>query len=365
MVAAEGQSENWKTEASKRKWCQHFSFPGFYFQLFMKVSIIITTCNRAEHLRQTLASLGQMHVPVELPTELLVVDNASTDDTAEVVKSCRLPNFPVRYFHEPKRGQSNARNSGMANTAGEVILFTDDDVRVPVDWVEKMAGPIFSDSVDALGGAVTIAPHLRRPWMQEMHLSALASTERFYDKSSERVFLGANMAFRRHVLARVPGFDPELGPGRLGFKDESLFAEQLKIAGFSIAKRLELPIEHHFEPSRLQRKSLLNTARKRGASSAYVDHHWHYRAHPHAIKEFVIAGARLFYYRARSLSDCLRQEGCAGREFSLVRKLWYWRQFMIERRRSRNYAYHGLAKRSSVESELDPKELITQTRSIG
>src|SRR5256885_122646 len=130
-----------------------------------RVSIIITTRNRAEHLRETLASFQRLQVPKELPAELLVVDNASTDDTAEVVKTCRLPNIPLRYLHEPKPGQSNARNSGLANTTGEVILFTDDDVRVSANWIEGMAEPILARKADAVAGGVRIAKELERGWM--------------------------------------------------------------------------------------------------------------------------------------------------------------------------------------------------------
>ena len=58
------------------------------------VSIIICTCSRAEDLRQTLASLSTVCVPEEFDAEVIVVDNASADNTAQVVQACRLPNMP-------------------------------------------------------------------------------------------------------------------------------------------------------------------------------------------------------------------------------------------------------------------------------
>ncbi len=60
-----------------------------------RVSIIITTRNQAEHLRQTLESLGKVGVPQELPAELVVVENASTDYTVEVIKGTQLPQLPL------------------------------------------------------------------------------------------------------------------------------------------------------------------------------------------------------------------------------------------------------------------------------
>ena len=59
------------------------------------VSIIICTCNRAEHLQRTLDSMAQICVPGALTTELIVVDNASTDNTEAMVKVCHLRDIQI------------------------------------------------------------------------------------------------------------------------------------------------------------------------------------------------------------------------------------------------------------------------------
>ena len=108
------------------------------------VSIIVCTCNRAKALRQTLVSFAELDTPPRIPIELIVVDNALTDDTAEVVASCNLTAIQVRYVHEPRRGRGYAYNRGMAEAQGEVLLFTDDDMRVPANWIAGMRKPILS-----------------------------------------------------------------------------------------------------------------------------------------------------------------------------------------------------------------------------
>jgi glycosyltransferase involved in cell wall biosynthesis len=308
-----------------------------------KVSIIITTRNRAEHLRQTLASLGRMHVPTDLPTELLIVDNASTDDTAEVIKTSCLPNLPVRYLHEAKRGQSNARNSGMDNTTGEVILFTDDDVRVPENWVEAMTAPIRAGLADAVAGGVNIALHLERAWMRPVHRGFLTSTECLHPDDPQTM-IGANMAFHRKTLDRVSSFDPELGPGALGFGDDGLFAAQLQRAGYRIAGALANAVEHHFDSSRLLRASFLADAAKRGQTKAYLDYHWYHKDLRNPFLRYLSGRTRLAILRLCRMAECAGVEGCPEWEIEHVRWVNRCRQALVERKRPRNYDRCGLQK---------------------
>src|SRR5436305_12815676 len=143
----------------------------------MDASILITTRNRAQSLRATLAALDAINVPNDMTAEVLVIDNGSSDETQVVTANARLRNMTVRYISEPRTGQCFARNAGVAAARGEVVVFTVDDVRASADWLRLMCGPILAGEADAVGGAVRLAPHLRRPWMQTMHLSMLASTE--------------------------------------------------------------------------------------------------------------------------------------------------------------------------------------------
>jgi glycosyltransferase involved in cell wall biosynthesis len=307
-----------------------------------RVSIIITTRNRAGHLCDTLGSFNGLHVPEHLPTELLVVDNASTDETGSVIKSSRLLQLPIRYLFESKPGQSNARNSGMANTTGEVILFTDDDVHVPEDWLESMSKPILSAQTDAVAGGVSLAKSLLRPWMSSRHKGWLASTEGLNSTSPQSMF-GANMAFRRDVLTKVPNFDPELGPGGLGFGDDYLFSVQLLKAGYRICSNFGCAVEHHFSETRLTRSSWLEAARKRGSTRAFLSYHWsHGNVSFPALRRFVInttLKSRRLYKR-----DWMAKEGCPDWELLAVRDAQYYKQYAVEKTRERVYDMHGLVK---------------------
>src|ERR1700722_14629654 len=101
----------------------------------MKCSIIISSSNRATALEKTLRALGEVFIPTGWDAELIVVDNASKDHTADVVRASQLKNFKVRYLYESRMGKSNALNTGLAVAQGEVLLFTDDDVVPARDWL--------------------------------------------------------------------------------------------------------------------------------------------------------------------------------------------------------------------------------------
>lgn len=308
-----------------------------------RVSIIITTYNRAEHLRSTLKSIGRVRIPPEVPTELLVVDNASTDDTAQAIQTCRLPNLPVRYLYEPKRGQSNARNSGMEGAQGRVIVFTDDDVRFAPSWLDVLTAPLLAGTADAVAGGISIAPHLERDWTEPLRGWWLTST---HMKSRERPgdLIGANMAFSRCVLGKVPAFDPELGPGALGFADDSLFSRQLQSSGFRIAFVPAASVEHHFDEARLLHRNLIDLARRRGLSKAYFDYHWRHKPISRIRLKSLKPAALLWRTRFLRPTDWLREQGAASWELEAIRQLAYYRGYLRESKRRRNYQQHGLTK---------------------
>lgn len=307
------------------------------------VTIIICTRNRAADLEKTLASFASLCVPSDLPAELLIVDNGSTDATPEVARRCRLPDIPVRYIPEPRPGQCHARNTGLAAARGQIILFTDDDVRVPPNWIEGMCRPIASGEGDAVAGGVVFPTELER--RIPCRAGWFASTSEIPVHSPDR-FVGANMAFHRRILSHVPAFDTELGPGALGFGDETLFAMQTIQAGFRLVSRFEVAVEHHFGPTRLTRASMLDTAWRIGRSHAYIAYHWRHVSATwsklHDAKCWAgLLGRRLIYS-----PKCFVLQRPEEWELKRVEAAGYRSQLVREEGRARNYERFGLVKRN-------------------
>ena len=242
------------------------------------VAIILCTRDRAASLRETLAAIGTCAVPPDLSAELIVVDNGSTDGTAALVREACLTNLPVRYVLEPLPGQVRARNAGLRAAAhADVIVFTDDDVRPPRDWIEGMCRPILAGKGDAVAGWVHFSPPYEALLAREPFRSRrgwFASTEDI-DPAAPGRLVGANMAFSRRAAEATGEFDPELGPGALGFFDDSLWSWRLMAAGFRLVGAAPgISVEHHFDRTRLTRATLLAMAERMGRSAAWVEYHW-------------------------------------------------------------------------------------------
>jgi glycosyltransferase involved in cell wall biosynthesis len=107
----------------------------------MKFTIAICTWSRAPMLRRALASHAAVLVPRGVEREVVVVDNGSTDETPEVVAEFG-GRLPIRRVSEPTPGLSHARNAAVRAARGDYILWTDDDVLVPPNWMEVYAEAI-------------------------------------------------------------------------------------------------------------------------------------------------------------------------------------------------------------------------------
>jgi GT2 family glycosyltransferase len=233
------------------------------------VSIIVCTKDRCADLRDMLASLGRARVPPAWRVELIVVDNGSSDETKRIFSEATLPGMEARYVFEPRRGKSNGLNTGVTVSAGSVLLMTDDDVRVPVNWIEDMCQPILSGAVDAVQGGVLLAPHLDRPWLTGALRVWVAGVEDPDDPPEGLV--GANMAVSRKAFDRVGPYDTRLGPGASGNFEDTMFGWALQDAGMKIRYLPAVAVEHNFDAKRLTIESLMSAARRMAVSRAIVN----------------------------------------------------------------------------------------------
>jgi glycosyltransferase involved in cell wall biosynthesis len=310
----------------------------------MNTSILICTRERADSLRPTLASIGKCDIPHRHTAELVVVDNGSRDGTRQVVEKAHVPNMSIRYINEERVGKCHALNRGIKEAVGTNILFTDDDVLVPPQWLSSMVRTLEDGQFDAVQGGIRLAPHLRQ------HLQTTAERERFtellpgaIEGSDANCLVGANMGIRKSVLARVPAFDVDLGPGALGFGDDVLFGLQLRAAGFRIANRLDIAVEHHFDPSRLLRAFVINENYRRGASTAYIDFHWEHTEFNWIRLRLLWQHIKLQALRVARLGRT-RQTGISERENGYTTRIGFYRWLIVGGRQRRHYCRQGLVK---------------------
>lgn len=103
----------------------------------MEISVIIPTFNRADTLQCTLSALGNQTLESG-SFEVLVVDDGSEDDTAEVVRRIQKDyQSPLFYFYQRNRKQGAARNLGAANARGDILVFLGDDIVPTPSFLEE------------------------------------------------------------------------------------------------------------------------------------------------------------------------------------------------------------------------------------
>lgn len=214
------------------------------------VSVILGTRNRAISLNAALQSLTQQTGDVYF--EVIVVDNASTDDTPFVVSRFQECTPPVRYCVETRAGVSHARNTGARHAAGAILAFMDDDQTAAPEWVSVIARAFAANPlVHFLGGRNLPAPGIRLPdWVTPDLAGALALIDRGdsprpIDRAHWMTLIGGNMACRREVFDAVGGFRPY---SRSQDRELTL---RLLLAGYAGLYLPGMLMYHHIEAARL------------------------------------------------------------------------------------------------------------------
>jgi glycosyltransferase involved in cell wall biosynthesis len=166
------------------------------------VSIIIITYNHASLLGEAVASAVRQTKAVH---EIIVVDDGSTDNPSQVIKS-----FPdVRFIRQANRGPSAARNTGWRASTGQYIVFLDADDRLPVDAVSNHLR-VFQENSDC-GFVHGFYQSVDREWQPLPTPAQMVLGSNAF----ERLLQGNPLAlpavmFRKDLLADVGGFDERL-----------------------------------------------------------------------------------------------------------------------------------------------------------
>ncbi len=239
----------------------------------MKLSIILCTYNNADSLRLTLKELSRCEVANANEVELIVVDNNSPDNTVETFKQVEgLYKYKVKYVFESKQGLSNARNSGLEIAAGEYILFTDDDAKIPVNWLQIYLDKIQQYTPDCLYSKIFVV------WDRPIPSWFIPEYRPFFvcldygdnDLAVEDVhheFFGKNFCIRKDVLGGLGGFNPQLGRcgDRLIAGEETLIYRELINRHKKVIYFPDAEVGHRLK----DREYDFNNMRKMYSDSAY------------------------------------------------------------------------------------------------
>jgi GT2 family glycosyltransferase len=218
--------------------------------------VVPTIASRLDELDGCLRSLEDVDYP---GVDLLLVDNRRALPTPDPLATLMANHPRVHVVRAPRAGISAARNVGIAHARGDVVAFTDDDVRVERGWLraigERLAREANTDAISGLvlpgeldtpaqiyyeryfggfGAPRTFEPvHLVADtrgsrWARAGHFLAFDDAGREVRRASlygvGAYVAGANMAFRREALERIGGFNEDLGTGTPARGGEDLYA---------------------------------------------------------------------------------------------------------------------------------------------
>jgi glycosyltransferase involved in cell wall biosynthesis len=224
------------------------------------ITAVVCTHNRVDYLPRALDSLVEQSLPAD-GYEILVVDNASTDATEDLIQRYCAKYPHVKYVREEKLGLSAARNRGWRTAKADYVAFLDDDAAACHGWLERLL-----DAFDRvrpvpgfIGGKVTLDWEMPRPgWLSDDMLSPLA----WLDYGEEARFLrdeylwGVNMAFPKRLLEKVGGFEENLGRKgeALISNEETWLQDALSRMGHRGYYRPDAQVSHLVHHSRLSKK---------------------------------------------------------------------------------------------------------------
>jgi len=187
------------------------------------LTVAICTKDRPDNLARCLKSLLKIRQNAAESLEILIVDNAPSDErTKELVTS--LPE--LRYVREPKAGLDFARNRALQEATGEFLAFLDDDVVVDSQWLDGF-WEAWAENPDAGAFTGLVLPYelatdaqvlfelgggFRRGF-EKIRYGQVLPGNPLYPCGSGIFGAGCNMAFRREVLLEIGGFDDALDTG--------------------------------------------------------------------------------------------------------------------------------------------------------
>lgn len=241
------------------------------------VSVVICTYNRSNYVVKTIQSLLRQK-PASNTFEIIVVDNASTDETRLVIEALQNTDHAcIRYVYESRQGVSYARNTGLQAARGSITAYIDDDEEASPGWLQGIV-EAFSNVVPEPGvccGPVNPCWQEQPPrWLVDefrIYLSVLSLPPKptfLYGAGSW--FPEGNSAFRTEVLRKIGGFPVDVGrKGDLLLSGEfKVVEERLRSIGRNIYYQPSMKVDHFIPAERVKLPWLMRRAYFQGLSDA-------------------------------------------------------------------------------------------------
>ncbi|MHC0441182.1 glycosyltransferase family 2 protein [Flavobacterium sp. 3-210] len=236
----------------------------------IKYSIIICSYNRFELLNETINSVLSV-IEERNDCEILIIDNKSTDLTATLEEKFSS-NKTVKYFLETIQGLSQARNRGMKEATGEILVYLDDDIELVPNYF-AICDEIFSDlSISISGGKVLPFKTDIPSWLPKNFYFLVS----IYDLGDSSKFvkhlMGGNFAIRRKDALQIGLYNTSLGRNGkiLGGNEEVDYQNRASAMGYKMHYHPKQNILHKIN-EKLNEDYILTYSKELGKSGRIMD----------------------------------------------------------------------------------------------
>jgi glycosyltransferase involved in cell wall biosynthesis len=241
------------------------------------ISVVVPTRDRAAVLGSSLASIAAQRTSD--PFEVIVVANASTDATPEVVRDWCRRDERFRALREERLGRSPAMNAGIAVARGPLLAFTDDDIELGPGWLEAFRA-FFAEHTGSLvvaGGAIEAAPPDLSTWPAWLSEASLADGPGLDHGTVQRrlasheFIWGASMAAPADVFRRLGTWDESVGRrgDHRGTYEDTEFQRRIREAGGEVWYLPAARLRHRVARAEVTPRRVLDRAFRTGRNLAW------------------------------------------------------------------------------------------------
>ncbi|MBA3440423.1 MAG: glycosyltransferase family 2 protein [Pyrinomonadaceae bacterium] len=277
----------------------------------MRLDVILPTYNRHRLLEKALNSLLAAEVPRGLDVRVSVIDNNSKDNTRQVVEA-KFKDFGGRlnYIFEGRQGKSQALNTGIESTNGDLVGMIDDDEEIDRGWYRRIQSAFTENNTDFIGGPYLPRWSVEPPrWLPRDYPAVIGWIDggdkvQVFGKDYPGMLMGGNAVLTRAILEKVGPYSTALGPVGdrfLAGEDDDMYRRLLAVGAHGLYLP-DLIIYHHIPPERLTKSYYRHWCFWCGVSLGLID-----RERPQQV--VYLAGVPRYLYgrAARGLLGAMKQ----------------------------------------------------------
>lgn len=201
----------------------------------MKFSVIVCTYNREKYIIQSVDSILASLRKSKEHFEVLIIDNNSTDSTSHLLKKYEEVS-EVKYIKEVKQGLSHARNRGIVEAQGEILVYLDDDIEIDENYFLIVSEAFSDPNIHIAGGKVLPFNENIPSWLPEKFYYLVSIFDMGDMPKELRYIMGGNCAIRKSLVDKVGLYDIELGRkgNNLMAGEENEYMDRISALGYKI-----------------------------------------------------------------------------------------------------------------------------------